>query len=145
MMKHLGAVIVAAVMLIAPAQPIAHAQPPAPASSQQAAVLADLEKSIVRAIGAQPNTVAISQAGNIFVVARVNSNMNEASHRARDNEATAIASIVSKEISSKPEFKNVNTIRVQYLIRSEPSAGDKVIDTVDFRKDPTGAFQFHRT
>jgi hypothetical protein len=145
MTKHLGAVIVAAVMLMAPARPIAHAQAPATGSSQLAAVFADIEKSIVRAIGAQPNTVAISQTGNIFVVARVNSNLNEASHGGRDNEATAIASIVSKEISGKPEFKNVIAIRVQYLVRSERSGGDKVIDTVEFRKDSTGAFQFHRT
>jgi hypothetical protein len=144
-MRHLGAVNVAAVMLMAPTRPIAHAQAPATASSHQAAVFAAIEKTIVRAIGAQPNTVAISQTSNIFVVARVNSNLNEASHGARDNEATAIAPIVSKEISDKPEFKNVIAIRVQYRIRSEPSGGGKVIDTVDFRKNPTGAFQFHRT
>lgn len=146
MVKHLGAVsFVAAVLLMGPVQSIVRAQAPAAASVQQTAVLADIEKSIARAVGAQANTVEVSVIGNIFTVARVNSNLNEASHGARDNEATAIASIVSKEIVDKPEFRNIIAIRVQYRTRSEPPGSDKVIDTVDFRKDPTGAFQFHRT
>ena len=64
-------------------------------------------------------------------------------HAGRDNEATAIVSIVSKEVSGKPEFKNVIAIRVQYLTRSDLSGGDKVIDAVEFRKDTTRAFEFH--
>ena len=84
-------------------------------------------------------------AGNLLIILRVNSNMNESTHAARDNEATAIASVVSKAISGKPKFSDVHTIRVQYAIRSVPGRDSSVVDAVDFRKDPQGVFQFHRT
>jgi hypothetical protein len=109
------------------------------------AALTEISVSIVRAIGAQDKTVEITTTHTILKVLRVNSNMNEATHAGRDNEATAIASIVSKAISGKSEFTKLNTIRVQYVTRPSPNANSRVVDTVDFRKDPQGVFQFHRT
>ena len=61
----------------------------------------------------------------------------------RNNEATAIASLVSKTIADKSEFKNIITIRVQYLSRAGTST--KLIDAVEFRKDANGVFQAHMT
>jgi hypothetical protein len=48
-------------------------------------------------------------------------------------------------IVSEPEFKRVHTIRVQYINRAKPGNHGKVIDAVDFRQDPTGAFVPHTT
>jgi len=48
-------------------------------------------------------------------------------------------------IVSEPEFKHVHTIRVQYINRAKPGNHGKVIDAVDFRQDPTGAFVPHTT
>ena len=113
--------------------------------SQQNAFLESILASVVQTIGAQDNTVEVLIAGNIFAVSRVNSNMNGSSHGARNNEASAIASVVSKAIADKSEMKNIITIRVQYLTRSQAAAGTSVIDTVEFRKDPNGVFQLHMT
>ena len=118
-----------------------HAQGPTTAD----AALAGMRASIVRAIGAQDQTVEITMANNILTVLRINSNMNQATHGARDNEATAIVSVVSKAISGKSEFSNLHTIRIRYASRSSPGANSSVVDTVDFRKDSQGAFEFHRT
>lgn len=111
--------------------------------SQPNAFLESIRASIVQTIGAQDNTVELLIAGNIFTVSRVNSNMNESSHGGRNNEATAIASVVSKAIGDKAELKNIITIRVQYLIRAGTTT--QVVDTVEFRKDPNGVFQLHET
>ena len=70
--------------------------------------------------------------------------MNEATHAGRDNEATAIASIVSMAVKGKPEFDNLVALRVDYVVGSAGEAS-KVINSVEFREDPTGAFRFHRT
>jgi hypothetical protein len=70
--------------------------------------------------------------------------MNASTHSGRDNEATATATIVSKAIFGKPEFDNVVTLRVDYVVRAV-SGDSKVIDSVEFREDPNGAFRFHRT
>jgi hypothetical protein len=112
-----------------------------PAFAQEA-LPADLKDKIIRTIGAQPDTVEIVVAANIVTVLRVNSNMNQSSHGGRDNEANAIAPLVSQAIAAAP-LKNINTIRVQYVARS--ASADKVVDTVDFRKTPAGTFEFHKT
>jgi hypothetical protein len=110
----------------------------------QQSVLADVRATIVRSIGAQDETVEITVTDKVLIVVRVNSNMNDSTHIGRDNEAIAIAAIVSKAISGKPEFDNVVTLRVDYVARAV-GGDNKVIDSVEFRQDPKGDFRFHRT
>lgn len=110
----------------------------------QQSVLADVRAAVARAIGAQDQTVEITVTDKVLIVLRVNSNMNGSTHAGRDNEANAIASIVSKAISGKAEFDNLVALRVDYVARSGADDG-KVIDSVEFREDPKGAFRFHRT
>ena len=100
---------------------------------------------IVRTIGAVPSAVEIGQTGSVITVLRVNSGLNKGTHAGRDNEASAIAPIIADALTGKPEFKDLTTIRVQYVIRSAPGGTNKIIDTVDFRKTPSGSFEFHQT
>jgi hypothetical protein len=136
---------ITALLLLTSSNSLLHAQVSQTQSTQQSAVLADIQKSVIRTIGAQENTTEVAVMGNILIITRVNSNMNNATHGGRDNEATAIAGVVSKAIVGKPEFNSIISLRVQYLARE---AGDKtgnVIDTIEFRADPSGKFQFHKT
>jgi len=134
-----------ALLSLAGAGAVSHAQAPSSPGEPQAAILADMQNSVARIIGAEANTVEVKVNRNILVVERVNSNMNNATHSARDNEATAIAGVVSKAIAGKPEFGAVVSLQVQYLIRQASDKDGKVVDTVEFRKDPGGGFQFHKT
>lgn len=110
----------------------------------QQSVLADVRAAVVRSIGAQDETVEITVTDKVLIVSRVNSNMKASTHSGRDNEATAIAAIVSKAIIGRPEFDNVIALRVDYVARAV--GGDsKVIDSVEFREGQNGAFRFHRT
>jgi hypothetical protein len=68
-----------------------------------------------------------------------------ATHSGPDNEASAIAPIVVNAVAGRLEFKNLTTTRVQYVVQSAPGTTSKVIDTVDFRKSPSGTFEFHKT
>ena len=129
--------------LLAQSACILHAQDD-PYHHVQQSVLADVRASVVRAIGAQDQTVEITVTDKALIILRVNSNMNGSTHAGRDNEATAIASAVSKAIAGKPEFANLVVLRVDYLTRSATGDG-AVIDSVEFREDPKGAFRFHRT
>jgi hypothetical protein len=125
---------------------MAFAQTPSSGNDRQrTAILANIKKSVIQTIGAQETAVEVMISGNILTVARVNSNLNDANHGARNNEAIAIAPVVTKAIEDNPEFKTVHTIRVQYLVRRKVGKKGKVLDTVDFRKDPNGKFQFHET
>lgn len=134
---------VLAVPLLAQSACILHADED-PYHHVQQSVLADIRAAIARSIGAQDETVEIAVTDKVLIVVRVNSNMNESTHIGRDNEASAIAAMVSKAISGKPDFDNVVTLRVDYVARAV--GGDsKVVDSVEFREDPKGDFRFHRT
>jgi hypothetical protein len=115
---------------------VAYAQAQAPA-------LDGARNLIIQTIGAEKDTVTIVATGKVVTVERINSNMNGSSHGARNNEATAIGPIVVQAIADKPEFNGVLVIRVQYLRRSSQSS--KVVDTIEYRKDASGKFQFHET
>ena len=134
-----------ALLLLSYSNSLSHAQVSQAQNAQQSAVLADIQKSVIRTIGAQDNTVEVAVMGNILIVARVNSNMNSSTHGGRDNEATAIADVVSKAIFVKPEFNAIVSLRVQYIAREAADKNGRVIDTIEFREDPNNKFQFHKT
>ena len=100
---------------------------------------------IIKTIGAEKGAVAIVTTEIAITVERINSNLNGSSHGARNNEAAVIGPILAQAIGDKPEFKGVIVIRVQYLRRSSRGSSDKIVDTIEFRKDAAGKFQFHET
>jgi hypothetical protein len=123
-----------------------NAQTEASNGGQQPKLLVEnVRTSIVQAIKAQDAAVEASISQNIFLISRINSDLNKSSHSARDSEASRIASIVSRTISGKAEFKNIHTIRVQYVDRSQSGVLRKAVDIIDFRKAPGGGFVLHTT
>ena len=114
-------------------------------STSRDAMLESIRASLIQAIGGQDNAVEVSIARNILMISCINSSLNQSSHGVRDNEASTIAPIVSRTIAGKPEFKNIHTIRVLYVVRLKQGSHENIIDTIDFRKDPGGGFQFHTT
>jgi len=118
-----------------------------PGASPQAQTLdtslQTIRTSVVQALGVEASTVRISIAGNILLVERTDQALNRAGHGARDAEASRIAPVVSKVLAAKPGLKKIHTIRVLYVLKAGGST--KNVDTVDFRKDPSGAFTLHTT
>jgi hypothetical protein len=112
---------------------------------QQTTISKNIQTSVIRSIGAQENTVEIATSPKIFTVTRVNSNMNTATHEGRNSEAKEIASNVAAGILDQLEFKEVITIRVEYLARSALADESKTVDSVEFRKGPDGVFDFHQS
>jgi|SRR5246127_640828 hypothetical protein len=113
--------------------------------AQQLADLPAIKDAIVKAIGAEAATVELHATSNVFRVMLVNSKMNDAPAAGRENEASAIRSIVSQAITGKPDFKRIAAIRVEYLVRSHQNAKPKVVDLIEFRKDASGSFRHHVT
>jgi hypothetical protein len=118
---------------------------PSDKNAQYKAILNDARSLIIRTIGAENNSVDIVTTEKAITVERINSNMNGSSHGARNNEATVIGPIVSQAIAEKPDFKAVIVIRVQYVSRTSSASKQRVLDTIEFRKDASGNFQFHQT
>jgi hypothetical protein len=59
--------------------------------------LQSIRTAIIQATGVPDASVDLKVAGKIFVVSRINSDLNQANHSARDGEASRIATCRSKE------------------------------------------------
>ena len=66
-------------------------------------ILEDIRASMVRTIGVQDDSLEAAISGNILTVLRVNSELNQFSHAARNGGASAIGSVVSKAVADKPD------------------------------------------
>jgi hypothetical protein len=144
MTKHVLTFSVVCGFLLMATQTVATAQPHA--SKARADTLSNIQAAITKSIGAQTNTVEVTARGDVLIVARVNSNMNDATHEGRNNEAKEIASAVTKSVAEISKSMKMSTIRVDYIVRAAAaSAAGKVIDSVEFRKGPDGVFDFHQS
>ena len=143
MFKYLFAVCYTAACLCAATNTMAFAQTPSSGNDRQrTAILANIKKSVIQTIGAQEAAVEVTISGNILIVARVNSKLNDTTQGERSKEAIAIAPVATKAIEDSPEFKTIHTIRVQYMVRRKHGEKGKVLDTVDFRKTKMESFSF---
>jgi hypothetical protein len=97
------------------------------------------------AIGADADKVELNTTPSVFRVVLVNGKMTDASPAGRENEASAISSIVSRAIATILGFKRVAAIRVEYVIRSSEKGNPKIVDMIEFRKGTSGQFRHHVT
>jgi hypothetical protein len=114
-------------------------------TATKADTLSNIQTSVIKTIGAQPNTVEATMSGDVLIITRPNSNMNATTHEGRNSEAKTIAAIVTKSIGTDTRFTMVSTIRVEYMSRKPSDPSGKVVDTIEFRKGPDGVFDFHQT
>jgi hypothetical protein len=127
---------------------VLQAQTPTSSEEQRGPILADIQSSIIRIVGTEgyaAESFEITAPGSVLTVSRINSQMNTAAHAERNTEAKIIASIVSRAISGQPTFKTLVAIHVRYVVRPAPGEPDKVLDTVEFRKNSNGEFIYHVT
>ena len=113
--------------------------------AQQLADQPAIKDAIAKAIGAEAAIVQLHATSNVLRVMLVNGKMNDAPAAGRENEASAIRSIVSQAIAGKPGFKRIVAIRVEYLALSHQNAKPKIVDLIEFQKDASGSFRRHVT
>ena len=104
-----------------------------------------VRKAVAQDIGAQEDSLEIVQKGKILTITRVNSALNESTHQGRNDDATTIVAGVLKAIADKTEYKSLYSIYILYADRAVGSSKNKVIDTIEFRKNQKGEFEIHLT
>ena len=139
MSKHLLISIISSIAFI-----LVGVYTPAGAQADRASISVsedNIHQSVASRLRLNPNAVNVAFAGNV-----VNVSITIASgkrHRQEyTNEASVVEVAVLKEIANKQAYKNVHTIRVQYLMQSG-SSRPVVLRTVDFRRGPHGMFEKH--
>jgi hypothetical protein len=65
--------------------------------------------------------------------------------KVRNDDATTIVAGVLKAIADKTEYKSLYSIYILYADRAVGSSKNKVIDTIEFRKNQKGEFEIHLT
>ncbi len=136
--RRLSSIFVALLCLMGSSQSLVNAQ--ALDSSLQS-----IRTAIIQATGVPDASLDLKVKGNVFLVSRINSTMNQTNHSARDGEASRIATVVAKSIADSAGYKNIHTIRVTYVATLKPGNPEKVVDIIEFRRDATGVFHFHAT
>lgn len=114
-------------------------------NTQSKTSLEGLQVNLAHSFGADGSTIEVVLVEHVLTVSRHNSYLNNGSHVDRNNEAVSIVSVIQREISGKPEFKDVLIIRVQHILNVKESAERKFIDKLEFIKNQGGVFEFHST
>jgi hypothetical protein len=135
MVKRSLAILAAIDVSALQAQP--SGQPPAP-------MTASIKDAIAKVTGAESGAIELSTTARIFTVKVVNGKFADGTPAGRENEAGAIESIVANAIAGKAEFKGIVVIIVEY-VRRRNGGRSRIVDSIEFRKDTTGAFRYHIT
>jgi hypothetical protein len=113
-------------------------------------VVTDLKSALLAATGYRDTEVESRTSRHLLTVVLVNSKL--VTDRAfvrefaaeREADAREIVSAVSRVIASKSEFKAIQSIQVEYVTRN--SVGhSRIVDLIEFRKNPQGHFVPHAT
>ena len=108
---------------------------------RQAVVLPKLKQSAVAATGYSDASVNVKSTAHRITVTLIDSKLVGATAREREIEASKIASAIGTSIAGKPEFGAVVIIHVDYVQGQGSKA--KIIDGIDFNRDPKGDFRHH--
>jgi hypothetical protein len=108
---------------------------------QQAPVIPDLKKAAVIATGYESSGIDVSSTAHRIVITVTDSKLLQATSMEREREASKIASAIAKTIAGKTPFDQVMLIRVDYVTRQ--GGQSKVVNSIDFAKDPKGVFRHH--
>ena len=107
--------------------------------------LNEVKQAILTATGYDPAAVELTAAKVQFVVTLVNSKLVTGPASGRESEANRITAAIAGVIAEMPEFQGIQAIHVDYVSRWRDGSASRIIDGIDFRKDPQGNFQHHIT
>jgi hypothetical protein len=117
-----------------------------PAIAQTSATDETMRLIASRSVGMPESAFEVSSTDAVFTVLRVNSTMNASTHQGRNNEAIPIANAIAAEFTRiGGRYSTIMSISVAYVERTGTPAHDRIIDRVEFRKNPAGRFELHMT
>lgn len=108
-----------------------------------AASLPELKRVVLEATGYDTASVELTAGTYMLTVTVINSRL--ANSPSRDMEAHKIAEALTRAMTAKPEFKSIQALHVDYIVRDTDRDDSRIIDGIDFWKDPQGNFKLHMT
>lgn len=129
------------VTVLASAIPVRSARPQPGATP---ASLKEVKDAIIAATRYDPGAVELGVTKLQIVVTVVNSGLLNKRAIEREVEAGRITRTIARTISGKSEFQGIQAIHIDY-VKLSADGRRRVVDGIDFRKDPQGNFQHHMT
>ncbi len=114
-------------------------------SERQAGALAAIKSAILKSTGYADATVTLALRANQFWVTIENSPLNDGTARQREAQAARIAGAIADKVKGDTAFAGILGIHIDYAARSKDGSHSDILDSIDFRKGPDGAFAHHTT
>jgi hypothetical protein len=114
-------------------------------AERQDASLNEVKSAILAATGYDLAAVELTATHIQFAATLVNSKLVAGPASGRESEASRISMAIAGVIAEVPDFEGIQAIHIDYASRRPDGSVSRIIDGIDFRKDPQGAFQHHVT
>jgi hypothetical protein len=114
-------------------------------SERQSGALPAIKGAILKTTGYADATVTLALKANQFWVTVENSPLNDGTARQREAQAARIASAIATHVKGDAAFAGILGIHIDYAARSRDGSHSDILDSIDFRKGPDGAFTHHIT
>ena len=114
---------------------------PTPSSTSLNAVRAKIEG----VASPTASAIIVTWADSQFSVSIENSALNTSTHSARNSEAVTISDAVAAVAVNDPELAGLLGVHVEYVARGAGVNKLRVVDSIDFRRAPSGDMTLHTT
>jgi hypothetical protein len=71
--------------------------------------------------------------------------LNTSTHSARNSEAVTIADAIAAAALNDPELAGLLGVHVEYVAREAGVNKPRIVDSIDFRRAPSGGMTLHTT
>ena len=123
----------------------AHQTGAASIAQNQDVVIEEL-RAAIRAAGSYPDGSVKVVATNIQLTVTIADPARiPATGPHRELQARRIVSAISRVIARRAQLKGLQAIHIDYVGRSSEGGSTRIIDAIDFRKNPQGHFRHHIT
>jgi len=107
-------------------------------TERQNASLNEVKNAIFAATGYDPAAVELTATHVQSAVTLVNSKLVAGPASGRESEASRITTAIAGVIAEMPDFEGIQAIHIDYVSRKLDGSASRIIDGIDFRKDPQG-------
>jgi len=115
------------------------------ASASTSAAVNAVKARIVGVASPTASAVIVTWENSQFSVSIENSALNTSTHSARNSEAVTIAKAIAAAALNDSEFAGLLGVHVEYVARQAGASKQRIVDSIDFRKDSSGGMALHTT
>jgi hypothetical protein len=95
--------------------------------------------------GYEADSFNIDKKAAMLTISLFDSKLLLASAQERQSEAADIVSTIQRQMTKNREFESIQTVHVDYLHSRLGKANGKLIDGIEFYRDPDGVLRYHQS